>query len=116
MASLTEDLQANAPQGAPALTEAQMTEMATNIAEGRRPGGPGGHGRPRAEDAGSTDRAQSNLSLLADALGIDSQTLLEQLRSGIDLSSLLSGQTGSTGYGSSLLASLQGGVAVDETA
>src|SRR5207244_1332127 len=97
VASIAADLKANAPQDAPALSATQLTTFATSIADGTRP-----------------DRAQANLSSLAAALGTDASTLLERLRSGEDLSSVLAG--GASGYGSSLAASDLRGLAVDRYA
>jgi hypothetical protein len=106
--SLATDLKANKPEGAPELSEAQLTEMATNIAEGKRPQGPHGPPPPRDRDG---DRAQANVSSLADALGTDADTLLQKLQSGEDLTSLL---RAASGYGSS--AAVNGGLAVDRYA
>jgi hypothetical protein len=113
--TLADDLKANKPEGAPELSEAQLTEMATNIAEGTRPPGPppGAFG-----DAGDGQaRVSMNLSTLAEALGTDADTLVQRLTSGEDLASLLRGATG-TGYGSSATsaATVDGGVAVDRYA
>jgi hypothetical protein len=44
VAAVAAVLKANKPAGAPALTDAQVTQMATNIVDGVRPG-PGMHGR-----------------------------------------------------------------------
>jgi hypothetical protein len=60
-------------------------------------------------------RAQSNLSALAGLLGTDPSTLIAQLSSGTDLSSMLSTGAG-TGYGTSIANSNTGGIAVDEYA
>jgi hypothetical protein len=81
--------------------------MATNIAEGKRPQGP--HGPPPPPRDG--DRAQANVSSLAQALGTDADTLLEKLQSGEDLTTLL---RAASGYGSS--ATVNGGLAVDRYA
>jgi hypothetical protein len=107
--SLATDLKANKPEGAPELSEAQLTEMATNIADGKRPQGPQGPPPPPRGDDG--DRAQANVSSLAEALGTDADTLLRKLQSGEDLTTLL---RGATGYGSS--ATVTGGLAVDRYA
>jgi hypothetical protein len=100
ISSLAADMKADKPEGAPDISETQLTEMATNIAEGRRPQGP----PPQ-------DRAQMNLSTLAEALGTDADRLVQQLRSGADLSSLLSA---ATGYGKQ--ATVDGGLTVDRYA
>src|SRR4051812_18725821 len=89
--SLASDLKANKPEGAPELSEAQMTEMATNIAEGKRrqdPQGPPPGGGSRGSGG---DRAQANVASLAEALGTDADTLLQKLQSGEDLTTLLRG-------------------------
>ena len=120
LSSIESDLQANAPQGAPALSSTQLTTMATNIANGTRPAGGhhhhhhgGGISPTDPSDAGST--AQTNLSTLADALGTDPATLLSQLTSGQDLTSALSSPS-QTGYGTPLAASITGGVTFDQYA
>lgn len=92
MKSVTADLKANKPEGAPELSDSQLADMASNIAAGKRPQGP-----PPG------DRAQSNLKDLADMLGVDVDTLLDG-----DVRSLL----GKAGVDSSLV----GGVAVDRYA
>ena len=106
--SLASDLKANKPEGASELSEAQLTEMATNIAEGKRPQGP--PPLPRGGD-GDGDRAAANVSSLAEALGTDADTLLEKLQSGEDLTTLL---RGASGYGSP--AKVTGGLTVDRYA
>jgi hypothetical protein len=115
--SLATDLKANKPEGAPELSEAQLTEMATNIAAGKRPQGPppGGPGRGGPPD-GDGDRAQANVSSLAEALGTDAGTLLGKLRSGEDLTTLLRGATGYGSSSSSATASLTNGLAIDRYA
>ena len=87
LGSIKEGLKASKPDGAPELSEAQLTEMAGNIAAGKRPqgpppGGPGGGRRQSADD---------RLHGVADALGMDPQELLDQLNSGVDFKSLLGG-------------------------
>jgi hypothetical protein len=108
--SLASDLKANKPEGAPELPEAQMTEMATNIAEGKRPQGP--PPPPRGGDGDRDgDRAAANVSSLAEALGTDADSLLRKLQSGEDLTTLL---RGASGYGS--IATVTGGLTVDRYA
>lgn len=140
--SITADLKANAPQGAPALSDAQLTQMATSIADGKRPHGGGHHHHHHvAATSDSGDSSQNNLSSLASVLGIDPNTLVDQLSSGQSLSSLLSqsnasqssadqssgsqsgsasGSASTAGYdstGSSSFAGLvDGGIAVDQHA
>ena len=103
--SIAADMKANKPEGAPELSDAQLTEMATNIAEGTRPQGPppGGHGAHKA------DRAQDNLQSLASELGVNVSDLLEQVDSGAKLRSFLSGSP----YTST---SVRGGLVVDRYA
>src|SRR4051812_18908786 len=105
--SVAADMKANKPEGAPELSETQLTEMATNIAEGRRPQGPppgpppGGSGSGSGSGDGGA-RVQANVSSFAQALGTDADSLLERLRSGADLASLLGGaSTTAAAYGSS---------------
>ena len=105
ISGIESDLTANAPQGVSAPSSTQLTQMATNIANGTGPGGTG---------SSSSSTAQSNLSTLAQSLGVDPTTLLDQLTSGQGLSSLLS--SGDTGYGSSATDTYSGGVAYDEYA
>lgn len=107
VASIGEDLKAGQPDGAPQLSDAQLTQMATNIADGKRPARP-----PRDGDARiGGDRAQSNLASLADELGVDQNTLLDALNSdGFDVSSLLK----QSNYSSS--ADLANGLAIDRYA
>jgi uncharacterized protein YidB (DUF937 family) len=109
--SLASDLKANKPEGAPELSEAQMTEMATNIAEGKRPQGPQGPPPGGGSGGSGGDRAQANVASLAEALGTDADTLLQKLQSGEDLTTLL---RGATGYGSS--ATVSGGLSIDRYA
>jgi hypothetical protein len=108
--SLATDLKANKPEGAPELSEAQLTEMATNIAAGKRPQGP--PPPPRGDDGDDGDRSQRNVASLAEALGTDADTLLQRLQSGADLTSLL---RGATGYGAQS-ESLASGLAIDRHA
>jgi hypothetical protein len=100
VASSAKDMEANKPEGAPELSEARLTEMATNIADGVRAGGPpqGGFGPPPPPRG---DRAQENLSAVAQALGTDADTLLDKLRSGEDITEWLQSLKAQTGYGDS---------------
>jgi hypothetical protein len=118
VASITKDLQANKPEGAAELDATQLTQMATNIADGVRPqGGPGGHGghHHHGGQAGG-DRAAQNLSALASALGTDTDTLLSKLQSGGDLTDWLSSLRSPTGYGSDATGAVAGGLQVDTQA
>ena len=103
------ELTAHKPEGAPALSLTQLTQMATSIANGTPPsppaGGPGGQG--------SASGPQGSLSTLAKSLGIEPSALLEQLEEGKDLSSRLK-STGYTGDGSASQQAYAGGVKFDE--
>jgi hypothetical protein len=120
LSAVKSDLQANKPADAPELSDDQLTQMATSIAAGKGPGGPGGaHGHHHGGGGGQatasilgTDASDtsSNLSSLADALGTSSDDLLSQLSSGNDLSSLF-GQSGSATWNSS--GASTSGLAVD---
>ncbi len=115
--SIESDLKANAngPQGAPALSGSQLSQIATSIANGSTPSGTDqDHGAIFAGGPTSV-RAQSNLSSLANTLGTDPTTLLAQLSSGQDLSSLLSASS-DAGYGTPILNSNTGGIVVDQYA
>lgn len=109
LSAVKTDLQANKPADAPALSDDQLTQMATGIAAGKGPGGPHGHHHGGGGGRGQADASilgtqasdtTSNLSSLADALGTSSDDLLSQLSSGADLSSLF-GQSGSATWSSS---------------
>jgi uncharacterized protein YidB (DUF937 family) len=103
--SISQDLKANKPDGAAELSDTQLTEMATNIADGKRPQGP-----PPGRRAHGEDRSQSNIASLADELGVKQSDLLDALNSdGFDVSSLLK----QSNYSSSGSAS---GLAIDYTA
>lgn len=121
LSAVKTDLTANKPADAPALSDDQLTQMATAVAAGKGPGGPHGHhhhggggggsGQADASILGtSASDTSSNLSSLADALGTSSDDLLSQLTSGTDLSSLFS-QSGSGTWNTS--GTQTGGLAVD---
>ena len=114
--SITSDLKANAPRGASGVSSRQLTQIATNIANGtaKPAGSPDGQGGTSLGGVGSA-RAQSNLSTLAAAMGLDPSTLLARLTSGQSLSSLLSAG-GKAGYGTSVASAATGGVMVDQYA
>jgi hypothetical protein len=76
--SIEQGLKATRPEGAPEIDAAKLTQMATDIASGRRPERPAPSGPPPTDG----DRAATNLQSLADALGVDSDDLLEQLSAG----------------------------------
>ncbi|MGD1058917.1 MAG: hypothetical protein ABR992_16050 [Solirubrobacteraceae bacterium] len=115
------ELTAHKPEGAPALSSTQLTEMATSIAAGTPPsppsGGPGGLGGTGgvAGAGSSTSGSQSSLSTLAESLGIEPSVLLKELANGAGTSSLLE-SSGYTGDGSSSQQSYAGGVTFDEYA
>jgi hypothetical protein len=80
---------------------------------------------PAAENAGNqagvsredvtSPRAQSNLAMLADRLGMEPAALLAQITSGQDIRRLLSASA-ETGYGTSVAKSITGGIAIDQYA
>lgn len=77
------------------------------------------NGAPTAQ-TGAEDSASShapgtvghNLETLAAAVGLDPDQLLDQVKSGQGLSDLL-GQTGDTGYGSTVGQTVRGGILLD---
>jgi lambda repressor-like predicted transcriptional regulator len=81
ISAIESDLQANAPQGAPTLSSTQLQGMATNIANGTGPVG-GHHGGHHHHGMELTDTAQ--------ALGLSTSQLDQDLQSGTSLSSLAS--------------------------
>jgi hypothetical protein len=117
--AIASDLKTDAPQGAPTLSDDQLTQMATNIADGKRPHRAGHHHHQQQETgeaAGAQDdRSQQNLSSLADALGLDPSTLTAALNTDGGLATLL-GNMGVTGYGTSEASTLTSGLAFDEYA
>jgi hypothetical protein len=111
--ALKSDLTANKPAGVPSLSDDQLTEIATSIAAGKGPQGPGGPvGSPpprgKGGDGSSTD---TNLATLADGLGISSAELIQKLQQGFNTSSLWGSSTPNA-YTSSKY-NVAGGVAVD---
>ncbi len=67
--SVAADLKANKPDGAPELSDVQLTEMATNIAEGKRPERPGHHHgghRVQSEQSRATLAAETGTGLQVD--------------------------------------------------
>jgi hypothetical protein len=118
-AAVTEDLKANKPEGAPELSDAQLTQMATDIISGKGPGGHGHHGPPPVGADGDTADAtvSQNLSDVATSTGTDVGALLEQLQSGDggsadDIVALLT-KSNSANYGTSLSDLISGGLSVD---
>ena len=110
VAAIGKDIQANKPEGAPDLSDAQVTEMATNIADGKRPE----RSRPEGADRLGQDRSQSNLASLADELGVDQNTLVDALNSdGFDVSSLLQQANYSASASTAASSSLVDGLMVD---
>lgn len=102
------ELTANKPEGAPALSATQLTEMATGIANGTPPPPPptGGSGA-----TGSTDGSKTT-STLAESLGVEPSALLEALENGTSLSSLLEHSSYSSD-GSTSQQEASGGIAFD---
>jgi hypothetical protein len=111
--ALKSDLTANKPAGAPELSDDQLTALATGIAAGKGPHGPGGPGgSPPPRRIGSDDSTtDTNLATLADGLGISTDELLQKLQGGFNTSSLWGSST-TNPYASSKY-SVAGGVAVD---
>jgi hypothetical protein len=111
LSAVKTDLKANKPDGAPELSDDQLTTMATNIAAGKGPGGLGGAHRHHGPPPGTAASDTSNtLQTLAGALGTTTDDLLSKLQSGTDLSSLF-GQSGSATW--SQQSSASSGLAVD---
>jgi hypothetical protein len=77
----------NAPPGAPALSDAQATQIATRTADRTPREGHGIGGPPPART-----NAQVNLASLADSLGTDPDALLQKLLTG-DTSDLAQGSS-----------------------
>ena len=102
LSSVEKDLQAKAPQGAPSLSEGQVSQIASDIISGRGP-------------HGASEKANSNLTALAGKVGMDPSVLLSQLMSGASRGELPN-KSGGTGYGSGAADSISGGVALDEYA
>jgi hypothetical protein len=99
--AIKQGLQAAARQGAPALSETQLTQMATGIAAGKQHRHH--HGGPPPADAtsatdGSSSRAQVNLDTLAGKLGVDPSQLLQALISS-STSATASTSAGASGSG-----------------
>jgi hypothetical protein len=97
LAAVKTDLKANKPDGAPEVSDDQLTQMASNVAAGKGPGG--GHGPHGPRPGTSASDTSQSLSTLADALGTSTDDLLSKLQSGSDLSSLF-GQSGSATWSS----------------
>jgi lambda repressor-like predicted transcriptional regulator len=89
LASVEQDLQANAPQGAPGVSSTHAQQMATNLINGTPPqpptGGAGAYGR---DGQGGFRLQPPSFSDTAQLLGISSQQLQSDLQSGTTLSSL----------------------------
>jgi hypothetical protein len=127
LSSVESDLKANAPKGAPTMSDRQLQQVATNVINGisfAPPTATSGAERSAAVSSsrgasslGSTSsiKATNNLNSLASATGLDPSSLLSRLQSGQNLSSLL-GSAGQTGYGSTVGGSVSGGVMYDEYA
>lgn len=90
--SIAADLKANAPADAPPVDDARLTQMATSIAEGKRPGLH--HHRP-GDESGDQSRETSTLATIASTLGMEDSDLLTALESGTSLPDLAS-QHGTT--------------------
>jgi uncharacterized protein YidB (DUF937 family) len=102
-------------QGAQLPDGASATDLATNLVN--RKGGGGGHGHHHHHASSSTDSTGytpgDNVQALADTLGVDKDTLMQQFRSG-DLNDLLSSVKGQYTQASAIAGA--GGLQVDEYA
>ncbi len=113
VSAIAQDMKAHRPQGAVAVSDDQLTAMATNVVEGKHRG----HHHHHADAAEQADSAPNTSSLspgdqlnsLADTLGVDANDLLSQLLSG-DRDAIAGA---SSGYGSS---PSQQGLLVDQRA
>jgi hypothetical protein len=105
------ELTAHKPEGAPAPSSTQLTQIAASIANGTPPppppGGFGGHN--------STSGSQSSPSTLAESLRIEPSALLKELEEGKGLSGLVQ-PTGYTDSGSASQQLEAGGVSFNEYA
>lgn len=99
-------LSAHKPTGAPALSSTELTQMASNIANGTPPSAP--------PPQGVSGKAQSSTTTLAQSLGIEPSALLSQLEGG-GLESLLP-QAGYTSEGSGSQQTGLGGIAFNQYA
>ena len=89
LASVEKDLQANAPQGAPAPSDSQLQQIATNIIDGTAPTSRGSFGSIGNQDRGPLGiGAPPSLSNTASLLGLSSDELNSQLQSGATLAEL----------------------------
>lgn len=91
-----------------------FAEIAEHIADGTRPQG-APPGRPPGGSGDGTS-SQDRLSTLAELLGTDEASLLEQLKSGLGGLEDLLGSTATGAYGQDRTWSLRSGLGVDTTA
>lgn len=103
ISAISSDLQANAPAGAPQLSQSQLTQMATNIAQGKHPHHHH-HGFDSNGNNGSSTNGAAGFEALASALGMQGNDLLSALESGSSLSDIATQQGTSL---QSVLAALQ---------
>lgn len=103
ISAISSDLQANAPAGAPPLSQSQTTQIATDIAQGKRPHHHHRSSGDSTDDASSTSGA-TDFQNLASALGMQGSDLLSALESGSSLSDIATQQGTSL---QSVLADLQ---------
>jgi hypothetical protein len=85
------DLDSSIEEGAQAPSQAQASQPAGTVDEGKRSGGHHGHHH------GGGQRAAENVSTLADTLGVSSDDILNQLQSPDGLDSLAASNGMSTG-------------------
>lgn len=112
--AISQGLQDAKPADAPEPPEG-FAAMAEHLADGTRPQGP--PPGPPPGGAASAGGSQDRLSSLAELLGTDEASLLEQLKSGLGGLDQLLGNRGTTSaYGDDRAWSLRAGLRVDTTA
>ena len=109
LSAVEQDMQANAPQGAPSLSTDQLAQMATNMINGTPPGAPSG-GRDSSQ--GPTPPSMS-LTNTAQLLGVSQTQLSSDLQSGTTLSELAEENGVSS---SDLLNAVEGDLTADKPA
>lgn len=114
--SIKQGLQAAAPQGVQAPSGTQLDKIAGDLADGNRPGR-GGMPPVGPPPSGAPGSGQ-NLSSLADSLGMEVSSLLQQLGSDDDSSSSFTSMLSrsSQAYGSSISSQQLQGLRVDVVA
>ncbi len=111
--AVSRGLQEAKPADAPEPPEG-LAAMAEHIADGTRPQGPPPGPPPNGTDSATS--SQDRLSTLAELLGTDEASLLEQLKSGLGGLDDLLGSSAASAYGQDRTWSLRSGLGVDTTA